>query len=272
MKYGIIKSKIGLVFFIISIVLLMGCETNKDQMNIIFLHRSTGLNVWLGKTNPYVYKIFKKSDFESHFKRLNKQNSTHYKISEQSFPGTLEYGYKNYPYDYYNIWVKNSGDQPYLGAPTLEILIKKYDVVIFKHCYSVSNIVEGDGVADVDPKKKTIENYKLQYQALKKKMHEFSNTKFIVWTPAVRHVSSLSEQEAQKTRKFYNWLIKEWNEEGDNIYLWDFYQYETEGGLFLKDEYSSGNGDSHPSKEFSAKMSPIFAKFVYEVANGSILK
>ncbi|TLX75679.1 hypothetical protein E9993_08965 [Labilibacter sediminis] len=236
-------------------------------MNIIFLHRSTGLNVYLGNTNPYVHKLFNKSDFASYFKKLNKQNNTNHNFEEQSFPGTTEYGYKNYPYDYYNIWVKNGGDQPYKGAPTLEMLTKKYDVVIFKHCYSVSNIVKGNGQADVNSEEKTIENYKLQFEALKNKMHEFPDTKFIVWTPAVRHESSLSLEEAQNTKRFYEWMLNEWNEEGDNIYLWDFYKYETEGGLFLKDEFSSENGDSHPNKAFSAKMTPIFADFVYKVTN-----
>ncbi len=257
---------IGLLFTL-SLIVLMGCKSDKEEMDIIFLHRSTGRNVWLGKTNPYIYKIFKNGDFNSHFKKLNKKNKTNHNVTEQSFPGTTTYGYKNYPYDYYNIWVKHEGEEPYLGAPTLEMLTKDYDVIIFKHCYSVSNILGDEDSPDIDSEVKTIENYKLQYNALKQKMHDFPNTKFIVWTPAVRHKSSLTEAEAKRTQLFYNWIMNDWDEKGDNIYIWDFYKYATDGGLYLKDEYAADGGDSHPGKEFSSKMSPIFAKFVYEVAN-----
>jgi hypothetical protein len=239
-------------------------------MNILFLHRSTGLNVWLGKTNPYMYKIFKKGDFNAHFNKLNKTNNTDFNITDRIFPGNKQYGYQNYPYDYYNIWVKNAGDKSYMDIPTLEILTKDYDIIIIKHCYPVSNIVESNDTPDINSDIKTLENYKLQYGALKRKMHKFPNTKFIVWTPAVRVKSSLSEGEAKRTREFYQWMINEWNEEGDNIYIWDFYKYETEGGLYLKDEYSAGNGDSHLNKHFSSRMSLVFAKFVYEVASGAI--
>lgn len=251
----------------LSLIFMMGCESDKKHMDIIFLHRSTGRNVWLGKTNPYIYKIFKQGDFNSHFKKLNKKHNTSHTVMEQSFPGTTLYGHKNYPYDYYNIWVKNAGSEPYLEAPTLEILTKRYDIIIFKHCYSVSIILEDEGNPDIDSEVKTIENYKLQYNALKQKMHDFPSTKFIVWTPAVRHKSSLTEAEAKRTYAFYNWIMNDWDEKGDNIYIWDFYKYATDGGLYLKDEYAADGGDSHPGKEFSSSMSPIFAKFVHDVAS-----
>jgi len=69
-------------------------------------------------------------------------NGTNYTITEQFFPRKELYGWNNYPYDYYNIWVKNAGDQPYLNEPTLEILTRQYELIIFKHCYPVSNINE----------------------------------------------------------------------------------------------------------------------------------
>ncbi len=38
----------------------------------------------------------------------------------------------NYPYDYFDVWVKNVGNNPYLGEPTLEILPKEFDVIILE--------------------------------------------------------------------------------------------------------------------------------------------
>jgi hypothetical protein len=126
------------------------------------------------------------------------------------------------------------------------------------------------GNPDINSEEKRVENYRLQYIALKNKMHEFPNTKFIVWTPAVRVKSNITEGEALRTREFYRWIMDEWDEKGDNVYIWDFYNYETDGGLYLKDDYSAGPGNSHPGKKFSAKLAPLFAQFIIDVAEGNI--
>ena len=59
--------------------------------------------------------------------------------------------------------------------------------------------------------------------------------------------------------------MNEWDEEGDNIYLWDFYHLETEGGLYLKNEYAVSPDDSHPNPSFSGKAAPLFAQFIIDV-------
>ena len=111
------------------------------------------------------------------------------------------------------------------------MITKDYNVIIFKHCFPVSRISEDTGNPDINSDDKRIENYKLQYDALKKKMHEFPNNKFIVWTPAVCTKNQMTEDEAKELNNFYKWMIDEWDEKGDNIFIWDFYKYETEGGL-----------------------------------------
>ena len=232
---------------------------------IIFLHHSTGKNIWLGKTNRYINKLTKRSDVGEYFKNYNKINRTEYQITERNFPKVSPYGWNNNPFDYYNIWVRNAGDNLYLEEPTLEILTKEYDVIIFKHCYPSSRIDPDTLAPDIDSEIKSIENYKLQYSALKRKMHEFPDKKFIVWTPAVMIKSQMTEDEAKRTLEFYNWLMNEWNEKGDNIYLWDFYKFETEGGLYLLDKNTSGPDNSHPGRAFSVGLSPVFSRFIIDV-------
>ena len=235
---------------------------------IIFLHHSTGKCIWLGKTNRYINKLIQSSDVQVYFKDYNRKNNTNYFITECTFPKKAPYGWKNYPFDYYNIWVQNAGEKSYMEEPTLEILTKEYDLIIFKHCYPVSKIKADSGTPDITSEIKSIENYKLQYNALKNKMHEFPNNKFILWTPAVFIKNQITEDEAVRTQQFYKWMIDEWDEKGDNIFIWDFYKYETEGGLYMLDKYANGSSDSHPSRDFSAKVSPLFCKFIIEVLNG----
>jgi len=256
------------LFILISSLLLISCGAHHESMKkIIFLHHSTGYNIWTGGTNRYIYKLTGKGDVQKFFIKHNRTNKTDFQIKEQNFPKSAPYGWKNYPYDYYNIWVKNGGEKPFMEEPTLEMLTKDYNVIIFKHCYPGSNIQEDTGSPDINSERKSLENYKLQYESLKQKMHQFPANKLIVWTPAVNTKALMTEEEALRTKEFHNWMTNEWDEKGDNIYIWDFYKYETEGGLYLAEKYAYSSDNSHPNREFSAKMAPVFGKFIIDVIN-----
>ena len=254
------------VYHIIVLWLLTSCDSNsKEMQKILFLHHSTGAGIWMGNTNKYIYKLTKNGDVKSFFQDYNKKNKSNYHISDLIFPKKEPYGWKNYPYDYYNIWVKNAGNNPYNEEPTLEILTAEYDVIIFKHCYPVSRIQEDTGHPDINSEEKRLENYKLQYNALKEKMHQFPQTRFIVWTPAAMVKSGITEVEAKRAFEFYRWVKDEWDEKGDNIFLWDFYNYETEGKLYLLEKYAHSKDNSHPGKEFSGRIAPLFGNFIIDV-------
>ena len=256
---------------ILIILLITGCSSNSNNMKkIVFLHHSTGEAVWKGATNRYIYKLTGKGDVQKFFSTYNRKNKTSYDISAINFPKNTPYGWNNYPFDYYNIWVKNAGPKPFMEEPTLEILTKQYDVIIFKHCFPVSRINADSGSPDINSPVKSIENYKLQYDALKRKMHEFPGNKFIVWTPAANPKLKSNENEALRTRDFYNWMVNEWDEKGDNIFIWDFYNYETEGGLYLTDNNAQSPDNSHPGVEFSARMAPLFGQFIIDVIESRI--
>ncbi len=124
----------------------------------------------------------------------NKENNKNYLIKEIAFPKAAPYGWHNYPYDYYNIWVKHAGNEPYMEEPTLEILTRQYQVISFKHCFPVSNIQPDKDSADINSDYKSLANYKLQYAALRDKLHEFPDTKFIVWTGAALAKGAVSEE------------------------------------------------------------------------------
>jgi hypothetical protein len=253
----------------IAMAMLFGCKSDSEQSSgIIFLHHSTGGAIWRGATNRYVHKITGKGDVERYFAKYNKKNNTAYSIIDKSFPKSEPYGWHNYPYDYYDIWVKNAGNQSYMEEPTLEMLTESYDVVIFKHCYPVGELLEDTGSPEINSDERRLENYFLQYVALKEKMHEFQDTKFILWTPAALVASQTTEEQALRTRQFYEWMTNEWDEDGDNIYLWDFYRLETDGELYLKNEYAASPDDSHPNSTFSGKAAPLFGQFIIDVVEG----
>ncbi len=244
-------------------------------MNIVFLHHSTGKIIWSANKNKaeyYFNKVFNTFNYvPDFFDDYNRANGTQYLITEQTFPKGTPYGWKNYPYDYYNIWVKNAGDKPFMEEPTLELLTEKYDVIIFKHCFPGSNILEDTGHPDIDSERKSLENYKLQYNALKEKMHEFNDTKFILWTIPALLKQKTSEGNAKRAKEFSDWVKNDWDTPDDNIFIWDFRQIETEGGLYLKTDYSKGANDSHPNLKIAIKAAPLLCTRIIDIieTNGS---
>jgi hypothetical protein len=232
-----------------------GMKALAHDAKVVLLHHSTGGNVWNAGVAAW---------FENH----NKAKGTNYRVTEQAFPKSKPYGWKNYPFDYWNIWVAQAGDKPFMTEPTLEMLTKEYDVISFKHCFPVSRIKADDGKGDVKDETKTLANYKLQYEALKAKMRSFPDTRFVVWTAAALVQGATDEQEGKRTRTFVDWVKDTWDEPGDNIFVWDFHDIETDGGLFLKPEYAAGKEDSHPNEMICKKAAVSFCEKVVSVIEG----
>ncbi len=231
-----------------------------DDVNIIFLHHSTGGFIWGGGVSSW-------------FETYNANNSTNYSIVDREYPKGSPYGWYNDPYDYWNIWVNHAGAEQYMEEDTLEILTQTYDVIVWKHCYSVS-VIHADSYGDppdVTLNAHAVDIYQAQYNALKTKMHSFPATRFIVWTGAAKVQASEPDEEqwATRARTFAQWIINDWDEPDDNIFVFDFRQIQTNGGLYFLDEYSLGPGDSHPGYEFSDSVAPHFSQRIVDVIEGN---
>lgn len=284
-KIIIMKSRLILLTLTILIPFL-SCKHAKEkvEMKIIFFHHSTGSVIWHGKELPLITKVAKKISNKLAkivssndrlpvlFEKYSLEHGKQYIIEEMEFPKSSPYGWNNFPYDYYNIWVKNAGKEPFLEEPTLEMLTKEYQVIIFKHCFPVSNIQPDKDSADINSDLKTTSNYKLQYNALKKKLHEFPDTKFIVFTGAAQVKSNISEDKANRARDFFRWVTDEWDSPDDNIYIWDLYRLQTEGGLYFKDEYAISINNSHPNSIFASMAVNLLFNRILDVIenNGSL--
>ena len=152
-----------------------------------------------------------------------------------------------------------------MEEPTLEMLTREYNVIIWKHCFPVSNVKKDEGNPDIDSDEKTVQNYKLQYEALKKKMHEFPNTLFIVWTGAAQVEEKTDAERAERARSFFTWVTENWDEPGDNIYIWDFRQLETGGNLFLERKNAVSASIRIPTGRFSGRAAKLFCQRIVDV-------
>lgn len=230
-------------------------EPMSSSAKVIYLHHSTGGVIWDGGVDTAI-------------ENYNTNHGTSYSITQMEFPKSSPYGWNNYPYDYWNIWVNHAGASAYMEEPTLEILTQTYDVIVWKHCFPVSNVVDDTGSPDITSSVKSEENYKLQYNALKAKMHEFPNKRFIVWTGSALVESATNAEEAGRARDFANWVKTTWDEPGDNIYIWDFRDLETGGELYLLPENAASTSDSHPNPTFAATAAPLIGQYIIDVIEG----
>jgi hypothetical protein len=224
-------------------------------VRIAYLHHSTGGNVWGGGVPDY-------------FAAYNTTHGTHYQITERAYPDS-PYPWANYPYDYWNLWVNPSGPAED-GNPNIHSLAKlcsDYDVIVFKHCFPVSDLAADTGSASVSSSAKRAENYKLQYAALKARLNAFPAKKFIVWTGAALTLGQSNAASGQRARDFFAWVKNTWDVDGDNVFVWDFFELETEGGNFLMDVHSS-SGDSHPNAAFCSTVAPYIGRRIVDVIEG----
>ncbi len=227
-----------------------------DDTRIIFLHHSTGGVIWGGGVPAAVAAY-------------NTANATTYEITERAYPSGVTYPWENYPYDYWNIWINHEGTATYLDEEPLELLTPQYGVVIFKHCFPVSGIDADTGSPDITSATKSLENYRLQYEALKTKLHSFPGNRFLVWTGAALTAANTTAEQAARARQFFEWVKNEWDEPGDNIFVWDFFELETEGGNVLLDANAEAPDNSHPNAAFAARTAPLFVNRLISVIRGT---
>lgn len=246
-------------------------------MRILLLHHSTGEIVWRGTCPTLPWRLLRRMGalvrcqlerkplLSALFAEYNRSRGTNLQLVAQTFPKPIPYGWRNYPFDYYNIWVKHAGPEPFLEEPTLELLARNYDVIVLKHCFPVANVQPDKGPADVDSDHRSLANYKLQYLALREKFYEFPATKFVVWTGAAQVRARTTEEEAKRFQEFVHWVIQEWDSPKDNLFVWDFYGLQTQGQLFLQEQFAQSATNSHPNAAFAASAAKLLFRRLVDV-------
>lgn len=243
---------------------------------ILFLHHSTGAAIWAG-------------GLADSLARWNRDHGTAYAITEEPYPATTgalpagaarwlpyrvihalspHYPWANYPYDYWNLWVARRGADRDRGEANLDDLVRGHDVLVFKHCFPVSDVRPDGPSADVASPERTAANYRLQYLALRERLREFPEKRFILWTGPALTEAETDPETARRAQAFFAWVRDEWDEPGDNVFLWDFRALETEGGLYLLPENAAGPSNAHPGAAFSRRVAPLLGRRIVDVIEG----
>ena len=258
----------------IGFVLLTAAVFAGTDETILFLHHSTGGNVYSeGNVPEYIVNY-------------NTDHGTAFTITERAYP-TTPYPWNNYPYDYWNLWLNGACDSSDPDIECLDSLAENYDIIIFKHCFPGAAVLADTGTPDISSSRKSLENYKCQYRALRDLMDSaaFADTKFIVWTLAPLHRLATNSADAARAAMFVDWVKNEWlDEDGglayDNIFVFDFWGLVAESNPSpvngqvncLKYDYerSHTGSDSHPNTAANEAVGPEFAQFIIDMAEGRL--
>jgi hypothetical protein len=241
---------------LLSIFFNVSSASCKDE-KIIFLHHSTG------------GVIYNDGDVPEWFDDYNSSHGTNYQINERAYP-TGSYPWRNYPYDYWNLWVNGACSATEASTHCLDQLTADYDVIIFKNCYPVSDVLEDTGTPDITSQRKSLENYKLQYGAVRDKLQQYPDNLFIFWTGAPRHRLATDAAKAARAREFANWVKGDMLAGGSypNIRVFDYFDLTAGSDNFLRYEYerSHTGSDSHPNTQAAQDVGPVFSQFIIDSA------
>ncbi|HDS06243.1 MAG TPA: hypothetical protein ENO05_01330 [Bacteroides sp.] len=257
----------------VALVALLAAEMPAQKANVIFLHHSTGGMIYEG------------GNVADSVAAYNQREGTEYTIKDWNFP-YKPYEWANYPYDYWNIWINGycedyRGEKGYVNVMCLDDLSARYDVVIFKHCFPGADILEDTGNPDISSVRKSLENYKLQYRALRDAFASFPETQFVVWTLAPRHrLYPGTTEHAGRAGAFVDWVKSEWlQEEGkryENIHVFDYFSLSAtldpeadppavQHCLKYKYEKEHDHHDSHPNELACKEIGPEFYRFIRDL-------
>jgi hypothetical protein len=218
----------------------------EKTVKIHFLHHSTGGNLIGGAGG--IGKMF--ADY-------NVQHGTDYQFTDEWSTPTSG----NYPYDYYI---------DTFTPARLRELAAKYQVVVWKHCYPGSSILDDTGKPDINSSRKSIENYLLQYRALRDRFDGYPDTRFILWTLPPLHRKASTADMARRATAFTEWVksgfLRE-NGSHPNQHIFDFRGYVTGEDNFLRYEYERdhSDSDSHPNQLANDTVCPFFFHSILDV-------
>ena len=261
--YKHVLKKLFVPMVVIGVTILMSVCCYADREKIVFLHHSTGNNVYHDGRVP------------AWFSKYNKANRTSFQITARDYPDS-PYPWENYPFDYWNLWVNGACNSNNANIECMNTLTKKYDVIIYKHCFPVSHIEPDKGSPALNSKIKSLENYKTQYRALRDLMESYPNNLFILWTLPPLHRLATTPDHAKRANQFVDWVKHEFlSEDGkphQNIFIFDFWGIVAEGDpnprrgrlncLKYDFEKDHNNDDSHPNKAANELAGPLFSNVI----------
>jgi hypothetical protein len=157
--------------------------------------------------------------------------------------------------------------QPVTNPPTNALShLLQFDVVIFKSCFPVTAIASDE----------QLRNYQKCYMTIRDTIDRYRNKLFIPMTPPPLRASVTDTEQANRARRFANWMMsEEYHEQRTYLKPYDFFSQlatpETHPQAnTLRPEFCHAMlSDSHPNVQANRTVAPHWVSFVIETIKQS---
>jgi|GEM_PF-2698712 len=227
----------------------------------IFLHHSTGLNIWgpNGSTTSIPQE-------------MTAYNTAHGYAGSMAVTMTEEWWT---PGD--NEWVTQHAffedPSPVTG---IGYYLPDHKIIVIKSCFPSSAMTAvGEPSDTLNPGLKTVYNYKWHWRHIIQVMALHPENFFVIWTNAPLEPYSTNISEAELSGQFCTWANDTLAQGLDpvvgtfpaNVYIFDFFHKLTGSNGMMLEMYAASPGDSHPNAAATQLVAP---QFVQEIFNASI--
>ncbi len=253
--------KKNLLFLILLVLLQNYGEAQTLFRSGIFLHHSTGANIWgpngTGSTSVPI--------------QMTNYNSTHGYNGSNAVTMDEEWWS---PSD--NEW---STQHTFFEDPSNVTGIGYYlpgnKIIVIKSCFP-SSAIEAIGQASdtLNPTYKSIYNYKWHWRHIITVMKNHPDNFFAIWTNAPLVAGATNATEAMNSLRFCKWA-KDTLAEGldpvfgpfpTNVYVFDFFHKLTDANGFMLSQYASSGSDSHPNTAATNLVAPQFVSEIFDAS------
>ncbi|MEW5826168.1 MAG: hypothetical protein AB1778_04995 [Candidatus Bipolaricaulota bacterium] len=143
--------------------------------------------------------------------------------------------------------------QDVASSPGAFAQMLEYDVILFKSCFPASNIEDDEMAA----------SYKRSYLEIRTVIDRHPDRLFVAFTPPPLVPNETTSENAARARAWSAYLASEEFAGGRiNLVVFDFFSLLADPAGFLRAEYRSGEGDSHPNALANRAVGPLLAAAV----------
>lgn len=222
----------------------------------IFLHHSTGGNIWGPNGSPTSVP----QEITRYNNRNGLQGNNAFAFDEQGWPDN--------PWD--NEWSRwhsiFDGTDP---TANINPFINGFDIVMIKSCFPSSSLTGWGMPSDTNnPGMKTVYNYKWHWRNIVKAMASHPQTFFVIWTNAPLVAAATNDLEAQLSHQFCRWakdtlyrgLDPVFGSFPPNVYVFDFFHLLVGPDYKLYPMYAASSSDSHPNSAATSYIAPVLVE------------
>jgi hypothetical protein len=250
-----------ILFYLILFSLSLNCFSQTKFRNGIFLHHSTGANIWgpNGSSTSIPLEISKFNE-KNGYLGINAVS-----IDEAWWP-TDDNEWEH--------WHRIFENQD-LADNNLNSILSNYKIIVIKSCFPSSSIASWGQKSDTTvPIYKSVYNYKWHWRHIILAMKKHPDNFFAIWTNAPLTVAASNSSEAALSKSFCKWAKDTLGKGIDpvigvlpkNIYVFDFFSKLVDQYGFLQNQYAFNSVDSHPNSAATSLVAPQFVNEIFDAA------